>query len=226
MDIKIKLDSSGFPMIWVQPIRAYMHWLPVTKIQIEHFLSSTNDAMFDEAWYNRLLSMNKRISPGEVRNSNYWEAFLTGILPREAQRFAIWCGRDYDLPTADEWFAAYKHFKSYNQDSSVIENIALTPGLSERAQTLLANVESAARREAASALGSERTLADQMLMRLGLMEYVYEDEQRNTFGGFGQTHSAFFGSFVSPNSGVQRLNNPAEGARMRQYGFRLIYRGV
>jgi len=32
-----EFDKTGFPMVRVDEVNAYVHWLPVTKIQFETF---------------------------------------------------------------------------------------------------------------------------------------------------------------------------------------------
>lgn len=227
MELQVKLDPIGFPMIWIERCAFYIHWLPVTKIQIEYFLSSPTNSMneYDEAWYQNLCrNYTGRISPGQLKSGNYWRAFVTGMLPVEAKRFAIWCGRGgYDLLTVQEWMDAFRYLSQVQADPAYIEQVTAVEGLKERPRRLIRNLEGVLQNEA-SQLEGARSLADQMLMRLGVMEFVYVNEQRNTFAGLGQTHSSFFGGFITPSKGPQTLTNPAEGARMKHYGFRLICR--
>ena len=54
--ISILHDRTGFPMVWIEPIEAWMHVLPFTKIQLEYFLVDTNKTHFDHKWYKKRLS--------------------------------------------------------------------------------------------------------------------------------------------------------------------------
>jgi hypothetical protein len=222
MQLTIELDRAGFPSIFVESIGAFMHWLPVTKIQMEYFMSSTSEALYNDSWYRDVLGYNPRVSPSNINGSNYWEAFITGILPRDARNYARWARESYNLPTAQEWFDAYQYLLDIPASPEHIEQILDTPRLNARVKTLLQNVEESAQ-QAEFQLDGRRSLADQMLMRLGVMEFVYRDAQRNTFGGYGQTHSNFFPQMEIPRRDApQQLANPREGAQMKQYGFRLI----
>lgn len=227
MQLEITLDRAGFPMIFIEPLSSYIHWLPITKIQIECFLCSTNETTFDDSWYRNVLGFNDRVSPGKIGQNNYWQAIATGIQPRDLKRFAVWCSQStssFDILTADEWFTVYEYTRLVQEDKAHIDQIVKQDQLTQRAKMLIENIEFSTS-QATFELDGPRTMAEQMLMRLGVMEYVYLTEQRNTYGGYGQTNSNFFGSFVTPTKGFpQTLNNPSEGAAMRHYGFRLIKR--
>lgn len=220
-ELKFTLDPSGFPMVWIESIKAYMHWLPVAKIQFEHFLCASPDSYFDANWYEEVLSLNGRISPGEIRSDNYWKAFLSGIKPSEAKRFARWCGKDYSLPTLSEWFDAYKALKELPLEP--VEIIDRMGELKDRVRTLMQRLDQAS---GASRRIEHRTLADQMLMRLGVMEWVECTGQRSQWGGMGQTPPAFYGSLFSPDHGQPGIPNNPEDHRLHPYGFRLIRRSA
>ncbi|MCP4124894.1 MAG: hypothetical protein GY751_24395 [Bacteroidetes bacterium] len=222
-ELKFKSDASGFPMVWIDDIEAYIHWLPVTKIQFEYFLCAAPDTRFDASWYDEVLSLNPRISPSEIKASNYWNTLLTGIMPSEVQRFARWCGDGYMIPTLKDWFEAYQFLKTLPPESpDIIDKMG---ELNERVKAVLTHLDSASGK-AIQETGYERTLADQMLMRMGAMEWVECPDQRFEWGGMGQTHPSFYGSLFTPDHGQpSRPNNPEEN-RLHSYGFRLIRRSV
>ena len=58
---RISHDRTGFPMIWIEPIEAWLHVLPFTKIQLEYFLVDTNETNFDHKWYKNRLNENLSI---------------------------------------------------------------------------------------------------------------------------------------------------------------------
>jgi hypothetical protein len=225
MDITtITVDKTGFPVIQVPGTNLSIHWLPVTKIQFEHFMVDTG--RFDYDWYNAILtSHNSRISPGGmVSTANYWKLFMTGILPGEAQTFAGWF-RDYDLPTAEEWKRIVTAL-AVPQQPGLSEKIKSVAGISERARAVIDTLDRVLAQDAAQLIDG-RKVCDQMAMRLGVIEYVYENNQHNTFVGWGQPNRRFVGGAFNPirDSRPVTLHNPATGARIPQWGFRLVKRG-
>lgn len=214
-------ERTHFPMIWVDAIDAYLQWLPVTKVQFEYFLCEVNDSQFDEGWYDEILSLNSRISPGAIRPSNYWRALMTGILPSEAQRFARWCGPDYALPTLEEWMVAYR---ALQQKPLVdIQAILSLTKLNPRARVLVQRLDSAPQ-QALTQLRYNRTPAEQMLLRLGVLEWVECRSQAKAWGGIGETNTSFHSALFSPEAGQPRLPRDPESERLYYYGFRLLWR--
>lgn len=219
--LKFRLDPTGFPMLWVEAIRAYMHWTPVTKIQFEYFLCAVPDSHFDASWYDEVLTLNPRVTPAAMRASNYWNALLSGIKPSEAQRFVRWYGEGYMLPTLDDWFAAYNMLKALPPEpATVIDEMG---NLRDRARQLLTRMETASR-AALAEVGYDRTLADQMLMRMGVLEWVEYRHREHEWGGMGETYPRFHGLLFRPDDGKPSTPNNPEADRLKHYGFRLIWR--
>ena len=220
-ELKFELDRTGFPMVWVDAINAYVHWIPVTKLQFEYFLCAEPQRHFDASWYDEIRFLNRRVAPNEIRVNNYWNAFLSGITPSEVQRFARWCGDEYTMPTLNDWFTAYKALRALPPEPpSVIDSMG---NLRERVQTVLTRLNSASTR-ALKESGYERTLADQMLMRMGVMEWVECPGQHFQWRGMGQTFPSFYGSLFTPDHGRPSIPNNPETERLHAYGFRLIRR--
>ena len=218
--LKFRLDPTGFPMVWVDAIDAYMHWIPATKIQFEYFLCAAPDSYFDATWYDQVLHLNPRVTPKSIRGNNYWKAFLSGIKPSEVQRFARWCGEGYTIPSLQDWFTAYQSLKSLPPEESAIDNMG---DLRERVRSLLTQLDSASQ-VALRNVGYERTLADQMLMRMGVMEWVESNSQHYQWGGMGETYPKFHGSLFTPDHGQASIPNKPEDDILFYYGFRLIWR--
>lgn len=219
---QFELDPAGFPMIWVQAIDAYIHWMPATKIQFEYFMCSAPDSHFDARWYDEVLDLNPRAAAGDLRSTNYWNAFLTGITPSEAQRFANWCAGSC-IPSLDEWFTAYRALKA---QPPLLDPLAAMDslGLRDRTRSLLSRLESLGRSVTKEIGGYDRTLADQMLMRLGVMEWVECSSQRARWGGMGETHTTFHGSLQTPDHGQPMVPINPDVNRLGYFGFRLIRR--
>jgi hypothetical protein len=217
MDIQSKLDKSGFPMIWVEEI-GFVHWLPVTKVQMEYFLCEPPaDKDYNESWYKELLDLNGRISPWQAKQKDYWKLFLTGIKPEEAQYFAEWCGEDYRIPTLEEWNKIYRKFK----EEGALADLASLFKLSGRAGAIVDKIDEIGKKRFSNAPG-ERKAADQMLLRYGVMEWVEVASRGNNWGGMGITDQAFYSVIRNMDSGTPEIPRNVGERRIRVYGFRLI----
>jgi hypothetical protein len=205
----VKLDPAGFPMVKIGSF--YINWLPVTKIQIEYFLSSITDTSYDESWYNSILDQNPRISPGDTRGDNYYKLFATGVIPRDVKRYVTWCGRGFDIPNEEQWRAT---LNSVNVPASEeVINQVIEQAKGERAQLLL--------RKLSQIAGDNSTIADHMFLRKGVMEHVYTN---GGYGLMGQAASGLVGILSNPSLD-KALRNQNEDARLKHIGFRLIKKG-
>lgn len=215
------LDPTGFPMVWVEEIGAYIHWLPVTKVQFEYFLCAAGDGQPDAAWYDEILTLNGRVSPAQVRGHNYWQAFITGVLPGEAKQFARWCGRHYELLSSDEWLAAFRALEK--RAPLELDDLLALDGLNERARILVQWLEHAPQ-AALNRLGYQRTRAEQALLRLGVLEWVNLSGEPGQWGVLGELNPGFRSLLFSPIAGEVRVPKDPEGQRSAYHGFRLKWR--
>jgi hypothetical protein len=219
MNKQFILDRAGFPMVWVEPLDGYLHWLPVTKIQFEFFITDRPSPTFNEQWYLDILALNERVSPRAVRKNNYWQMFISGIKPEEANAYAEWCGEDFGFPTIDEWNQTYQYLNAESADASFwddLENIKLMP------ETVLKAMEKI--NQDLYPRGAERTLAAQMFMRYGVMEWVQTDLRGQEWGGIGQSNSGLQPVIRPPEQGQAEFPKDPEGMRLHYYGFRLLRR--
>ena len=219
----LSVDRTGFPVVKTPTMPFGVLWLPVTKIQFEHFLVDTGT--FDNDWYrDKLQNYNPRISAGNLGVANYWQAFMTGILPFEARRYAEWAGRGSDLPTAQEWKGALTTLAGWPADPTFRDAVLALPNLNERARILIQKMDQVLQQESAQ-LSDGRFLCDQMAMRLGVLELLYEDSQRLSFCCWGQPNRRFSGGINNPlrDTAPNRFND-RNGVRMKTVGFRLIVR--
>ena len=227
LQFAVHLDPTGFPMIKIPTLDLAIAWLPVTKIQFERYMCDTN--LHDETWYRSILNTyTPRISPGAMTTGNYWNIFMTGILPAEAERFARRLGHEYRLPTAKEWKAALDILAATPANPTFIEDIIGQAGINERAAVISRRLEAITAGDANQLVGTAgRRLCDQMLMRLGVLEYVYEDDQMCTFAGWGQPNRRFVGGVTNPirEDKPEVLLNRTEGAQMKHFGFRVVRSG-
>lgn len=214
------LDRANFPMVWSESLKAYIHLLPVTKIQYEYFLWDAPNPGLDQTWYETVTKDNGRITPEEVNGNNYWRIFMSTLLPSEAQYYLDWCAGQsndarYAIPTQEEWQSAYKSFKE-QLNPSLLEDAREIPGLSPRCQTILKKLGD---------LFEGRDGAEQLLLVNGLMEWVVGKDQ--PWGLFGYPHQRFAVLGRHPDTGRALTpgnpNNPNDPKfRHKAYGFRLL----
>lgn len=214
---EIRKDPAGFPMVQVPGTALLLQWLPVTKIQFEHFLCDAQDRHFDAKWYDEVLGLNPRVSPHKITSDNYWQAFLSGILPAEAQRFAFWCGDSYRLASSEEWAEAYQAFSAI--EAVDLSEIGILDNLLPRERDLIVHIETAAH-ETAHRMGYQRSLADQMLMRLGVFEWV---RLPDGWGVLGEPFPGFCGNLISSDKDRPLKPREPEEVRLPYFGFRLLF---
>ncbi len=215
---RFEIDPAGFPLVWVEAIGAWMHWLPVSKLQFEHCLLQGPDRGVAAGWYDHLLALNPRVAPARVHSENYCNALLTGLLPAEAQRIAAWLGADFAIPTADQWLRAWSSLDSQPAGRGLPAELALR--LEEPVRTLLTRIDSAATATAVSAR-RRPTLADQMLLRGGVLEWVTQEGGSPRWVGIGEPPRLARGIRVCPDRGPVAPERP-EAFRSYLFGARLI----
>jgi formylglycine-generating enzyme required for sulfatase activity len=220
-----RADRTGFPMVYIDELDAYLHWVPVTKLQFEQYLCAEPEGQHNGPWYDQVLRLNPRVAPDRVGHGNYWQSFVTGVVPDEAQAFARWCGEGYSVPTLDEWFVAYSLLRALPPTSIQGPESFSRAGaqLSARAYTLLSRLEAASSR-ACVQVNYERTTAHQMFLRLGVMEWVELNDQRSRWGGMGETTAQFHGNLFTPDHKQPSRPHQPESQRLHYFGFRLLWR--
>ena len=217
----VRHDPVGFPMVWVPDIRAFVHCLPVTKIQFEQFLCDARDGHFNAPWYDEALRLNPRTTARRIVAGNYWNAFLTGILPFEAERFAAWCGEGYRLLEEGEWQSFFGTMKLWNIRS--LADLGILSGLGPRQRELIESIEKSVE-EVCTASGEKCDLEVRMLLRLGVMEWVsIRGREDHRWGGVGEPHPTFCGNLFSPEKGELILLREPESRRLPSFGFRLAF---
>ena len=218
------LDRTNFPMLWVESLKAYIHLLPVTKIQYEYYLWDAPNPGLDQKWYDRVTAENKRISPHAITRDNYWQIFIGAILPSEAQHFAKWSDAQsgsaaYTLPTPEEWMAAYQFFKT-QRDGNPFEAALGLSGLAPRARTILERLS--------SALPVPSSFAERLLLLGGMMEWVVRKGAGQPWLMCGYPSASFVSFGHHPDGGFYTPNRTAEDEhnRHRAYGFRLLRKKI
>lgn len=209
MKLEFRQDRAGFPLIRIESFPAYLHFLPLTKIQLESFLCSQDDPRFDEGWYNQILQLNPRVSPGNINPRNYHQALASGIQPAEAEAYAEWNGDGMRLPTLDEWYMAYQYLKDIPPQTIDWRSQLVNP--KERCLQLLQRMAP-----------TSTSLADQLFLRGGLLEWVELETGRERWGGMGEVTPALHGLLWSPDNGVAHTVMGPEKVRLSYYGARAL----
>jgi Sulfatase-modifying factor enzyme 1 len=201
---KWEVDASGYPLIFIEPLDAYVHLFPVTKPQFEKFISSGRKPGFGDEWYTELLELNPRVSYRSEDIASPEGLFMTAVTTNEALDFSRWLGRDYHLLTASDWTACSTWFAAQNAVSLSDE---LRKRLSKDAAAIWDLVET-------QWLNGQSTLQDLSLMNHGILEWVIERPDR--YCGVGEPAS----------SKLQRkATDPVRPlGRLKNLGFRLCAR--
>lgn len=198
-------EKTRFPVLEFHKLPFAVFWLPITRIQLEHFLSDVNDMRYDANWYSKLImNNNPRVSPSNVNKNNINGVFATNILLVEARRIANWFGhfkgKSFDLPTREQWETLFNVCK--NVPVLPLENIS--EEIDPRAELLLHRLNEKT---------PQKSLADQMLLKSSLSEYVYQDESRQSC----QITGGIKDNFTSLRESLENV-----GDRRTNLTFRLI----
>ncbi len=203
-----RVDPSGYPLIFVEPLGAYVQLLPVTKPQFERFIASGKRLDFDDRWYEEILTLNRRASYRSPDVPARERLFMTGVTPDEALAFSRWLGRDYALLTADEWRTCYEWFAGRPAPSAPPD---LFEHLSADARAVWEIVEEQWLEQL-----RQPNLRELSLMTQGILEWVAERPGR--YCGLGEPAA----------SKLQRKADdpvrPVGQGRLRNLGFRLRMR--
>ena len=203
---QVDFDRTGYPLVFIEPLQAWVHLFPVTKPQFEAFLADF--CLYGDSWYQQVLSINPRRSYRCRDLSRYEELFLTGILADEAITFAQWLGPNFRLPTPAEWREVYRWMEQQSTISLPID--ADRTGLAESAfeiwQGLLRQL-------------NPESLVKQSLMEYGVIEWLAE--AGGIFCGLGHPRPSFKQILIDPlTDDPWRPIKPS--LRLRHYGFRLL----
>ena len=95
-----ELDPTGYPMVYVPPLGAFVHLFPVAKPQFEAFLAAAPSPARRDRWYGELLALNPRLSPWSQHAWQATSSFSSPACCRRTRRRspATW-GRASASPT-------------------------------------------------------------------------------------------------------------------------------
>jgi Sulfatase-modifying factor enzyme 1 len=202
--MRLSSDRTGYPLIECPALGLEVALLPVTKVQFERFLAEP--AAYGDAWYERRLVENPRVSWRQFDPAVRERLWLTGVDPEEALAFARWLDEGFDLPTAEEWRALDQCLRETRLPGGLLSGCALHP---------------AARAILTQLLGQLRptTWRDLALTRAGVLEWVrWEDG----FGGLGAPRAAWWPNLFDPQR--DEPLQPSRPGSCRYFGFRPVRR--
>ena len=219
---QFRFDPCGFPMCWIEKARAYMHWYPITKLQFELFLASSVNTCVDHDSYLEILKGNPRVSSREVDEDNYWQAFVSGVLPQEAEEYATWCGSGYRLPTLQDWLDGYYELVSRHGDVTPLPDPLDVP---ERRLELLRALDgiSPGSPPNGAVQRSFGSWADRAFLRGGLVEWVRDGREPANWGGMGEAHPALSRSLTKVEQEDPIEPKDPHNVRVPHFGFRLLF---
>lgn len=157
-----RTDRAGFPMVWIPPLRAFVHLFPILKTQFESFLGQTDLPEFGDESYQKLLSYNPRLPISAPTFEEYEHLCLTGLLPEDLTHFAAWEGPAFRNLTPEEWQITATWMEQ--------QGLSVPPAEVEAAMAL------AARRIWIGLLATRQpqTLHDLALLNNGVVEWTIE----------------------------------------------------
>jgi hypothetical protein len=209
-----RLDQAGYPMIWIEPLSAFVHLFPITKVQFERFLSAINLPAFGDSWYARLLALNPRYR-ADGRGTAHEQLFITGILPGEAAQFGRWLGPGHRLLTVDQWRRAYQGLAT--QSSSSIAP-AIEQEIARDARSIWEQIEAELH---------PRTLRDLTLMDRGIIEWAADTSGGSVRAvGMGQARPGFGPHMLRRAIDPLRPIARAVPVRLKYIGFRMMARAL
>lgn len=203
-----QVDNSGYPLVFVEPLGAYVQLFPVTKPQFEKFISADARRQYGDKWYEDVITLNPRASYRSSYVPAREQLFMTGVTSGEALAFGRWLGRNYSLLTAEEWSICNRWFGEQTAPAAPPD---LHNRLSRDALGIWELVEAQCLEQ-----NWPPTLRELSLMTQGILEWVVEHSGR--YCGLGDPASS-----KSQRSAAHPVY-PIGRGRHRGIGFRLCMR--
>jgi hypothetical protein len=181
----------------------------------------------DMSWYAEHCNQQHRLSAREVTKDNFWRCLMTRVLPQEAEAVAQWLGPGFRLPTSSDWLALLR--SADGLPARAVDWSVLTPSVSPRCMELLrafAKLPLKGRRTKPTPEAPDGrlapTLADQMLLRGALLEWVDTGLREQPWGGMGEVHGSLHRRISRLDDGEVLIPRRSTEERIAHFGCRLI----
>ena len=204
--MQLQSDVLGFPIVHVGALDLWMSLLPITKVQFERFIAEENS--FGDSWYDEVLNISPRHSWRNIASDDRESLFVTAIFPPEALAFAAWLGKDFDLPTREEWSRIYQLMQRTPLPIQLLQACTSHPVAKSIVDSILSQVEPS-------------NMAQMSLLQDGIIEWVYQGQE---FAGLGKPRARFLSTVFNPE--VDEPLRPPRNVRSRYFGFRLVRRAT
>jgi hypothetical protein len=203
-----QVDKTGYPLIFVEPLGAYVHLFPVTKPQFEKFISADPRREYGDKWYEEMIALNPRASYRSANVPAREQLFMTGLTPVESMAFGRWMGRTYSLLTRNQWSVCNRWFSEHTAPPMPPD---LRDRLSRDALGIWEMVEAQCLEQ-----NWPPNLQELSLMTQGILEWVVEQSGR--YCGLGDPASS------KSQRNAEHPVYPIGRGRHRNIGFRLCTR--
>lgn len=204
--MQLQSDALGFPIVHVGTLDLWMSLLPITKVQFERFIAEENS--FGDSWYDEVLNISPRHSWRNIASDARESLFITAISPPEALAFAAWLGKDFDLPTSEEWSQIYRLMQRTPLPRELLQAFTGHPVAKSIVDSILSQVEPS-------------NMAQMSLLQGGIIEWVHQGQE---FVGLGKPRARFLKTVFDPEID-EPLYSPGN-VRSRYFGFRLVRRAT
>jgi len=204
--MQLQSDALGFPIVYVGTLDLWVSLLPITKVQFERFIAEENS--FGDSWYDEVLNISQRRSWRNIASDVRESLFITAIFPSEALAFAEWLGKDFDLPTREEWSQMYQLMQRMPLPIQSLQAFTGHPVAEAILNSILSQVEPS-------------NMAEMSLLQGGVIEWV---RQGHKFVGLGKPRAQFLENSFNPEAD-EPLYSP-RNERSRYFGFRLVRRAT
>lgn len=98
-------EKTRFPLMEIEEVGSLTLW-PITKIQFEMYITEVNQ--YGDCFYEEILQRNPRISYQQFHKKDYERLFITGLSLKEIHAFSTWFGKDFGLPTLEEYLKIFQ----------------------------------------------------------------------------------------------------------------------